>query len=169
MEIWQPVYIGIGSNLADPVKNVTTAVQVLDRLQRTHLVQCSSLFKNPPLAGMDQPDYINAVAAILTLLSPQDLLDSLQRIENDHGRNRDAPKWASRTLDLDILVYADLKLNSDTLTIPHIHMAERKFVLGPLNEIAPTLQIPGLARVSALAAQIDLTGLEKINTGQDSS
>ena len=111
--------------------------------------------------GCAQPDYLNAVAAILTRLEPQTLLDALHAIERAHGRQRaESQRWAARTLDLDLLVYGELKVNTGNLKIPHPGIAARNFVLLPLLEVAPGLRIPGLGAVAKLAAATDTSALE---------
>ena len=146
----QPVraYIGIGSNLSDPQAQVRAALKALACLPCSRLAAHSGLYRSRPLAGMDQPDYINAVAAIDTTLDPHALLAALQALENDQGRVRDGERWAARTLDLDLLLYGDRQLATDTLTVPHPGLRERSFVLYPLQEIAAQLRLPDGARLS---------------------
>lgn len=133
----QPVtaYIALGANLGDARGTVRQAVQDLGTLPQTRLVRSSSLYRTAPIDSSG-PDYINAVAEVATRLSPQALLSELQRLELAAGRERPY-RNAPRTLDLDILLYDDITLDSPTLTIPHPRMAERAFVLLPLAEIAP--------------------------------
>lgn len=136
------VYIGIGANLGDAAQHVRDAIEALDELPDTRLAAASSLYRTAPMGYLDQPDFINAVAAIETALEPHALLAALQEIENTHGRTRSF-KDAPRTLDLDVLLYDDQVLDDPVLTLPHPRMHERAFVLAPLVEIAPDCLIPG--------------------------
>jgi 2-amino-4-hydroxy-6-hydroxymethyldihydropteridine diphosphokinase len=134
-------YVGLGSNLADPARQVETALQELDSLPHTRLVKRSSLYRTKPVGYADQPDFINAVAELETGLPAERLLDELQALEVRHGRERSFPN-APRTLDLDLLLFGKLALRTDRLTVPHPRMKERAFVLDPLREIAPDLELP---------------------------
>lgn len=146
-------YIGLGSNLCDPWAQVTSALEALAALPGCRLAAVSALYRTAPVGPIDQPDYVNAVAALDTALEPSALLAELQALERRHGRARDGRRWGPRTLDLDILLYADLRLDIPGLTIPHPEMANRAFVLVPLAEIAaPGLAIPGRGDLAALLA-----------------
>lgn len=134
-------YIALGSNLANPLEQLQSAVQALNRLPQTEVSAVSSFYRSKPLGPQDQPDFINAVAAIETALFPLDLLDRLQQIEQQQGRVR-LRRWGERTLDLDILLYGNLVLQSERLTVPHYDMNNREFVIVPLYEIAPQLCLP---------------------------
>ena len=146
-------YIGIGSNLQDPVRQVSQAIISLDHLPQTRLVARSSLYRTKPVGPADQPDFINAVACVKTRLAPQVLLTGMLALETASGRRRHGERWGPRTLDLDLLLYGSLSFEG-ALTIPHPRMAERSFVLIPLAEIAPGLDIPGVGSVSELAARL---------------
>jgi 2-amino-4-hydroxy-6-hydroxymethyldihydropteridine diphosphokinase len=160
---WVPAYIGLGSNLDDPVAQLHRAFAELAALPASRLMARSRLYRSAPLGGLPQPDYVNAVAAILTQLEAPALLAALHGIERAHGRNRTAgQRWAARTLDLDLLMQGELRLDSEPLAIPHPGIAQRNFVLLPLLEVAPFLQIPGLGAVAKLAAATDRSGLELI-------
>ncbi|MSR14493.1 MAG: 2-amino-4-hydroxy-6-hydroxymethyldihydropteridine diphosphokinase [Gammaproteobacteria bacterium] len=135
-------YVGIGSNLDHPERQVQSAVTELGEIRATEVRCYSSLYLSPPLGPPDQPDYVNAVAELVTALQPHALLDELQRLESAHGRIRDL-RWGPRTLDLDLLLYGTLQLHDSRLTVPHPRLAERAFVVVPLCEIAPDLEIPG--------------------------
>lgn len=135
-------YIGLGSNLDDPASQLRRAFAELAELPGTQLDATSSLYTSRPLGPSAQPDYINAVARLTTGLPPLVLLDALQQIEHDHQR-LPTERWGPRTLDLDLLLYADQRLDLDRLTVPHPEMHRRDFVLRPLLEIAPGLVIPG--------------------------
>ena len=155
------VFIGLGSNLADPVEQVITAVKALQLLPDTNVVESSSLYASPPMGPQDQPDYTNAVVALDTTLSAHDLLDQLQTIELQHGRERKR-HWGERTLDLDLLVYGDKIIKDERLQVPHPGMSVRSFVLYPLQEIAPELIIPSMGTVEQLCAQCPVDGLRRI-------
>lgn len=130
-------YVGLGANLGDAQATLRAALSQMDRLAHTRLVLCSSSYRTEPIDSFGD-DYINAVACLTTKLSPADLLSSLQEIETRYGRVRPAGVHnAPRTLDLDLLLYADLKSEDPELTLPHPRMKNRAFVLVPLFEIAP--------------------------------
>ncbi|MBD3898435.1 2-amino-4-hydroxy-6-hydroxymethyldihydropteridine diphosphokinase [Halomonas sp. ML-15] len=144
-------YIGLGSNLDDPLAQVQGALAALARLPLTRCVAASPCYASRPVGPQDQPDFINAVAALDTRLSPLALLDQLQAVEQRHRRRR-LRHWGPRTLDLDLLLYDDTCLATSRLTLPHPHMASRGFVLLPLANIAPTLRLPDGRRIADLAA-----------------
>lgn len=152
-------YIGLGSNLDDPIRHVTDALVDLNAMERTHLVKDSGLFKSPPMGPQDQDDYINAVALLETELEVESLLDQLQSIENLHGRVR-TRHWGERTLDLDILLYGDEVINTKRLTVPHEGLGDREFVLYPLQEIEPDLNIPGKGNLRQLIQRCPESGIE---------
>jgi 2-amino-4-hydroxy-6-hydroxymethyldihydropteridine diphosphokinase len=160
---WLPAYVGLGSNLDDPVAQVRRALAALAGLPQTRLVARSSLYRSPPMGPAEQPDYVNAVAALLTALPAAELLAALQDIENAQGRRRDGPRWGPRTLDLDLLLFGEVAMASDTLTLPHPGLAERPFVLLPLLEVAPELRVPGGPRVARLARQVGSGGLARLD------
>lgn len=158
-------YIGLGSNLENPLQQIKTAIDDLQSLVDINIVSVSSLYQSPPMGPTDQPDYINAVLALETSLNPHQLLDALQSVEQLHGRVRKR-HWGERTLDLDILLYGDLILDDERLTIPHPGMHERAFVLYPLAEIAENIEIPGLGALQKIlpsCPQGDLRQVEKIS------
>ena len=150
-----PSYIGLGSNLDEPVEQVHCAVSSLGAVRLSVLEICSSLYRNPPMGPADQPDYVNAVVRLLTRLDPQSLLKELQAIERSQGRVRDGRRWGPRIIDLDLLTYGDEIINEPGLHVPHPGIRERAFVLIPLNEIDPTISIPGHATIDELLADID--------------
>ncbi|HCG5525600.1 TPA: 2-amino-4-hydroxy-6-hydroxymethyldihydropteridine diphosphokinase [Vibrio parahaemolyticus] len=152
-------YIAVGSNLADPVSQAQQAIEALKTLPNSEFVQASSLYSSMPMGPQNQPDYINAVVAIKTNLTPLELLDCTQAIEQEQGRVRKDERWGPRTLDLDIVLYGNEVINSERLIVPHYGMREREFVLYPLAEIAPSLQLPDGTEVSELLEQVDRNGL----------
>jgi 2-amino-4-hydroxy-6-hydroxymethyldihydropteridine diphosphokinase len=157
-----PVFIGLGSNLGDPVAQIRSAMQALAAMPETRLVRRSSLYRNPPSGYLDQPEFVNAAAQIETRLEPRELLEQLLAIERVHGRVRDLPN-GPRTLDLDILLYGERTVREPRLTIPHPRMLERAFVLVPLAEIAPEAVVPGRGRIADLAAKLDASGMVKLS------
>lgn len=146
------VYVGLGSNLRDPESQIRTAFAALRKLAPQQSFKRSSIYTSAPISTIPQPDYLNAVAAFDTGLDPAALLDALRSIETAQGRER-IERNAARTLDLDVLLYDDLEYHSADLTLPHPRMAERRFVLVPLEEIAPELHIPGLGPLSEVLAR----------------
>jgi len=160
---WIHASIGIGSNLDDPVAQVRRALVALEEIDKSQLIAASSLYRNPPMGPIDQPDYVNAAATLRTLLPPRELLARLQDLERVQGRvreNRD--RWGPRRLDLDILTYGNLTITEPALQIPHPGISERNFVLFPLLEIAPQLHIPGLGLIGNLVMEVDASTLEII-------
>ncbi|MBI5462038.1 MAG: 2-amino-4-hydroxy-6-hydroxymethyldihydropteridine diphosphokinase [Gammaproteobacteria bacterium] len=159
-------FIGLGSNLDDPRRQVSTALQELDSVTSSRVSAISSLYRSAPLMGLgvaaDQPAYINAVARLETSLSAEALLDALQTIETRHGRVRNGERWGPRSLDLDILLYGDARIDTPRLQVPHPGIAARNFVVYPLAEIAPELQIPEVGALRELSTQCPPTDLEKL-------
>jgi 2-amino-4-hydroxy-6-hydroxymethyldihydropteridine diphosphokinase len=155
-------YIGIGSNLSNPVKQVQQAILALKTLESSLLVCASSLYESHPMGPQDQPNYINAVVQLDTNLSPLALLDALQAIENMAGRIRKENRWGPRVLDLDILLYGDLIISNERLTVPHYGMKLREFVIVPLAEIAPNLHLPDGDILQKLATTIEQNNLIKL-------
>ena len=155
------VFVGLGSNLADPRAQVLRAMKALASLPQLKVVRCSSLYSSAPVGYLDQPDFINAVVQIATGLSPRELLDALLALEHSCGRTREFTN-APRTLDLDVLLYDDLQLHEHGLTIPHPQMHLRAFVLQPLLEIAPDCVIPGIGPVIEVARQCDTQQVKRL-------
>ena len=154
------VYIGIGSNLDDPVAQVRQALIELSRLPLTQYIAASRLYRSRPVGPQDQPDFINAVALLQTQLSPLALLDQLQALEQRHRRVR-RQHWGPRTLDLDLLLYGSEKVQLPRLRVPHPELQVRAFVVLPLAELAPQLTLPDGAKVTTLAATLaDADALE---------
>lgn len=138
-------YIGLGSNLAHPRRQLAKAVQRLRKTRGLRVVDVSPMYVTAPLGGAPQPDYVNAVARVATSLAPRALLARLQRIERKQKRRRDATlaRNAPRTLDLDLLLYGARRMHSTDLIVPHPRMHERAFVLRPLTDVMPAVTIPG--------------------------
>lgn len=155
-------FIALGSNLQDPAAQVARAFAKLAELPRTRLVKQSSLYRTAPVGYDDQPDFINAVAEVATSLGPLDLMRALQELETGFGRERSFAN-APRVLDLDLLLYDDQVMQTPDLILPHPRMHERGFVLFPLAEIAPDLEIPGRGRVGELLQHCLDQGVEKLS------
>jgi 2-amino-4-hydroxy-6-hydroxymethyldihydropteridine diphosphokinase len=151
-------YVGLGANLGDARAVLTAAYAELQKLPGTRRHHCSPWFRSAPIDSTG-PDYLNAVASFDTTLSPQALLDALQRIELAHGRERPY-RNAPRTLDLDVLLYGERSISTPTLTVPHPRLHERAFVLWPLAALAPDLVIPGRGPISALLPPVAGQALE---------
>lgn len=154
-------FVGLGSNLADPRGQVLRALQTLGNLPHTQVLARSSLYRSAPVGFLEQPDFINAVAKLETALSPRALLDALLALEQDCGRTREFQN-APRTLDLDVLLYAELLHHEHGLTIPHPQMHKRAFVLRPLLEIAPDCAIPGIGAAATAMQQCADQQLERV-------
>jgi len=155
-------YIGLGSNLTTPEAQIKAARQAVNELDNVQEHAFSSLYRSPPMGPQDQPDYVNAVMAVKTDLSAMALLRCLQKIELDQGRVRKDERWGARTLDLDIILYGEQIIDLPDLIVPHYGLAERAFVLYPLQEIAPAIQVPGKGEIADLVSLCPLDGLEKI-------
>ena len=156
------VLVGLGSNLDGPARQIETALGMLEAIEHTTLVARSSLYRSAPLGGIEQPDFVNAAALLTTELVPRDYLEQLQSIECARGRERGEIHWGPRVLDLDLLVYDGLSIDEPDLTVPHPGIASRNFVLLPLREIAPDLEIPGLGRVRDLPVNDSEPRISKI-------
>lgn len=163
--LWRPAYIGLGSNLDEPQEQIRRGVNHLEELPQSVVVLRSGLYRSAPLGPHDQPDFVNGVIAIMTELSPQELLSFLQAIEMKHGRDRRVERWGPRTIDLDLLAYSAMRLSSDDLTLPHPGIAKRNFVLLPWCEITPHYRVPGLATIAQLARLVDINNpqIERLN------
>ncbi len=157
-------YIGVGSNLQDPRAQVERGLAALAELPESRCTACSALYGSPPLGVLPQPDYVNAVAALETHLGPHELLDCLQAVEARHGRVRDGRRWGPRILDLDLLLYDELVMDERRLILPHPGLPQRDFVLYPLYEIAPRLNIPRLGSLELLLARCRDRGLTRITS-----
>ncbi|MCK5716255.1 MAG: 2-amino-4-hydroxy-6-hydroxymethyldihydropteridine diphosphokinase [Thiomargarita sp.] len=136
------VYVGLGSNLENPISQIKQAFLALDALPKTHIKKQSALYRSKPMGPQNQPDYMNAVVMLSTYLLPLDLLDMMQAIEHQQGRIRTAQRWGARTLDLDMLLYDQQQLQLPRLILPHPGLYVRDFVLYPLYEITPNLVLP---------------------------
>jgi len=152
-------YVGLGGNLGDAVTTLRLVLDTLQTMPGIHACTSSPFYRTAPIDSSG-PDYVNAVAAIDTTLEPLSLLDTLQSLENQHGRERPY-RNAPRTLDLDLLLYGDLILDTPRLTVPHPRMQERAFVLAPLHDLAPDLVIPA-GPVASLLADLPDQGIQPL-------
>ncbi len=157
-------YIGLGSNLERPAEQLSRAFAALARLPESRVIARSSVYRSRPLGGLDQPDYLNAVAVMDTGLDALALLDGMQAIEATQGRVRGGERWASRTLDLDLLVFGDERHEGPRLSVPHPGLPQRDFVLYPLFEVEPELRIPGVGMLRECLAACPLRGVERVIT-----
>jgi 2-amino-4-hydroxy-6-hydroxymethyldihydropteridine diphosphokinase len=148
------VYIGLGSNLSEPIEQVKKAIKAIEKIVQSEVISVSSLYLSKPMGPQEQENYINGVLALKTSLSAIELLDALQAIENEAGRVRKENRWGARILDLDIILFGNEIINTERLTIPHYGMSEREFVLMPLAEIAPQLQLPNGQKITFLSNSI---------------
>ena len=159
---WLPAYVGVGSNLAGPRVQVERALTALAGIPSTRMVARSPLYQTPPFGEVPQPPFVNAAAGLLTQLSPEDLLAALRALERELGREPPRERWGPRLIDLDLLVVGAEKRATDTLTLPHPGIAERDFVLYPLADIAPDLDVPGLGRVAQLRDRVANRGVSRL-------
>jgi 2-amino-4-hydroxy-6-hydroxymethyldihydropteridine diphosphokinase len=161
MDLWHPAYIGVGSNLDDPRVQLRSAFCKLAELPSTRVILTSPVYLSRPFGPVRQPDFANAVVALLTQLEPHALLAGLRSIEAAQGRPEQRERWGPRVIDLDVLVYGRERLNDPDLTVPHPGIVERNFVLYPLSDIAPDLEVPGLGRVTELKGRLSCEGLRR--------
>ena len=151
-------FVALGGNLGDTHAILRQALEDLAALPRTRLLARSRFYRTPPWGLREQPPFLNAAAELETALAPHELLDALLDIERAAGRVREGERWGPRTLDLDLLHMEGVTLRDERLTLPHPRIGERAFVLLPLAELAPELELPGQGRVDALLAAADAAG-----------
>jgi 2-amino-4-hydroxy-6-hydroxymethyldihydropteridine diphosphokinase len=156
---WQPAYVGVGSNLSEPRVQVQRALEALGRVRDSRLVATSPLYQTLPLGDVAQPPFVNAVAGLVTRLSPEELLSELRRLERELGREAPRERWGPRIIDLDLLVHGRETRATQELTLPHPGIPERDFVLYPLADIAPDLDVPGLGSVASLVLRVANRGV----------
>ena len=157
----ETAYVALGSNLEQPELQLQRAVDKIDSTPHIAVSNCSKLYRSDPVGPIGQPDYCNAVVAVNTTLEAIQLLDTLQSIENTHARIRSV-RWGARTLDLDIILFGDQTIESERLTIPHYQMHVRNFVLCPLLDVAPELELPDGTALKAMIDESDYQGLNVI-------
>jgi 2-amino-4-hydroxy-6-hydroxymethyldihydropteridine diphosphokinase len=159
--LWRPAYIALGSNLDGPREQVLAACVRIARLPATRIEARSRLYSTRPMGPQDQPDYINAAVGVVTQLEPKALLEALLQIERDMGRVRGEP-WGPRRIDLDLVWMIGAVIREPGLSLPHPGVSSRNFVLYPLSDIAPTLDLPGHGRVLQLKARSGAEGISVV-------
>ena len=155
-------YIGLGSNIDVPETQINTALVNIQAHEQISIQQCSHLYASAPMGPKNQPDYINAVCKITTSLTPIELLDVLQNIEHEHERKRVGERWGPRTLDLDILLFNNLTMDNDRLTLPHYGMAQREFVMVPLFEIEPDMIMNNGKSIASWVSQCSFASFKRL-------
>ena len=160
---WIPAYVALGSNLDDPHRQVERAFEALARLPGTRLVLRSGIYRSRPFGPVEQPDFVNAVAGLLTQLDATTLLRELKSVESALGRAAPVVRWGPRRIDLDLLVHGTTRVQELGLHVPHPGIAERAFVLVPLCDVSPSLLVPGMGRVTGMLARLDAAELERID------
>ncbi len=159
---WIPAYVALGSNLDDPSVQVARAFTALAGLRGSRMVARSSLYRSRPFGPVAQPDFVNAVAGMLTTLDAATMLAELKALEERLGRDRPVVRWGPRRIDLDLLVHGNTHIDEPQIQVPHPGIADRAFVLTPLAEVAPDLDVPGVGRVRTLAARVDEAGMSRM-------
>jgi 2-amino-4-hydroxy-6-hydroxymethyldihydropteridine diphosphokinase len=159
---YHSAYIGLGSNLDDPLQQISHALRALKDLPQTRGLRCSHWYGSQAIGPGDQPDYINAAALIETQLRPLALLRQLQTIENSHGRQRDI-RWGARTLDLDLLLYDNVSMHTKELQLPHPEIMQRNFVLYPLHDLSADMVLPNGQVLSTIIQDTSMSGLQLLN------
>ncbi len=153
-------FVGLGSNLNCPDRQLDVALAALDRMPGTRVLERSSRYRTDPVGDPDQPEFLNAVVALETDLDAHELLGAMQAIERDQGRDRDPERpCGPRTIDLDLLLFGDESIRTSRLTVPHPRLHQRAFVLCPLAEIAPDRIVPGRGPVAGLRQRVDDAGV----------
>ncbi len=159
---WQPAYVGIGSNLGDSRRHIERALEALATLPQSRLVSRSSLYATAAFGPVAQPDFVNAAAGLLTRLTAEAFFEQLRALETTLGRTAPRQRWGPREIDLDLLVFGRTVRTEAQLTLPHPGIAERDFVLFPLRDLAPDLDIPGVGTVRDLAAAVADRGMRRL-------
>jgi 2-amino-4-hydroxy-6-hydroxymethyldihydropteridine diphosphokinase len=159
---WIPAYVALGSNLDDPPVQVARAFTALAGLRGSRMVARSSLYRSRPFGPVAQPDFVNAVAGMLTTLDAATMLEELKALEERLGRDRPVVRWGPRRIDLDLIVHGTTRIDEPQIQVPHPGIADRAFVLTPLAEVAPDLDVPGVGRVRTLAARADEAGMSRM-------
>ena len=147
-------FVGLGANLGDREATIRRAVELIEATPEIHIVAVSSLRETDPVGYLDQPRFLNGAAELETTLPPRELLDALLAVERELGRERTGPRFGPRTIDLDLLLYGDERIDEPGLRVPHPRLHERAFALEPLAELDPSLVIPGRGRVQTLLAAL---------------
>lgn len=159
--VWRAAYVALGSNLNEPCERILEAFDKLSALPLTRLELRSRLYRSRPMGPQDQPDFVNAVAGLLTQLSARELLGEMLKLERAMGRER-GERWGPRVIDLDLLWMSGTVIDEPGLKVPHPGLPERNFVLYPLCDIAPSLWVPGHGRVADLKSRVDAAGMSLV-------
>jgi 2-amino-4-hydroxy-6-hydroxymethyldihydropteridine diphosphokinase len=159
---WFPAYVALGSNLDDPPEQIERAFTALAGLRESRLVARSPLYRSLPFGPVAQPDFVNAVAGMLTTLDAGAMLAELKALEQHLGRESPVVRWGPRRIDLDLLVHGTTRIDDPQIQVPHPGIADRAFVLAPLLDLAPDLDVPGVGRVRTLAARVDEAGMSRM-------
>jgi 2-amino-4-hydroxy-6-hydroxymethyldihydropteridine diphosphokinase len=162
--LWHPAYVGLGSNLDEPAVQVRRAFAALGQIPETRVVRESSLYGSRPMGPVPQPDFVNAAAALLTRLEAGEFFSQLRALERQLGRMPPRERWGPRRIDLDLLVFSQLRIDTPALQLPHPGIVERNFVLYPLAEVAPELPVPGCGRIAELLARVNSEGLWRLDS-----
>ncbi len=160
--LWQPAYVGLGSNLGESAAQIERALAALRALPDTRVIAVSPLYRSKPFGPVAQDDFVNAVAALLTTQSLRPFFTALRALEVPLGRRPSVERWGPREIDLDLLAFGALQCRDQDLVVPHPGIPERDFVLYPLRDVAPDLHLPGLGVVSRLAANVPDRGLQHL-------
>ena len=161
-QVWQPAYIGLGSNLGDPTARLRASLDAIAALQGVTALVVSPFYRTAPFGPVEQPDFVNAAAGVLTTLDPETLHAALKDLELRLGRRPPRERWGPREIDLDLLVHGAARRDTPVLSLPHPGIPQRDFVLYPLRDIAPDLLVPGLGRVRELAARVEDRGATRL-------
>jgi len=162
--LWHPAYVGLGSNLDEPAMQVRRALKALAGLPHSRLLRWSALYGSTPLGPVAQPDFVNAAAGVLTQLGAAQFFGELRALERELGRLPPRERWGARRIDLDLLLFAQLRQDGPDLQLPHPGIVDRNFVLYPLAEVAPELLVPGHGRVAELAARVGSKGIWRLDS-----
>lgn len=166
---WMPVYVALGSNLQTPIQQVQRALDELAALDTTRLILKSSLYESAPMGPQDQPQFVNAVAGLLTQLNAAEFLARLQDIEHRMGREKSLQRWGPRIIDLDLLLHGTTCSDTPELKLPHPGLMSRSFVLAPLAEIAPQLMLPAGLSAAAAAQRVGCDDLRLVSSNAGAS
>jgi 2-amino-4-hydroxy-6-hydroxymethyldihydropteridine diphosphokinase len=156
---WVPAYVGLGSNLQDPPARIEAAFEALSSLPKSLLISRSPRYSSRPMGSIEQPDFCNAVAALLTQLDAHAFFEQLRLLESRLGRTPPRERWGPRVIDLDLLVFGSQLSAEESLRLPHPGIVQRNFVLYPLCDVAPDLLVPGAGRVAELARAVSSEGI----------
>ena len=160
--VWQPAYIGLGSNLGDPAARLRAALDAIAALPGVTALVASPFYRTAPFGPVAQPDFVNAAAGVLTTSDPETLHAALKALEQRLRRQPPQERWRPREIDLDLLVHGTAVRDTPVLSLPHPGIPQRDFVLYPLRDIAPDLLVPGLGRVRELAARVEDRGATRL-------